>query len=332
MVALPHELSELQRHGLVGDFVGELVAKHSAALEYAIHKPSKRGDQRNHHAHIMLTTRRVKGGGFGDKTREWDNRDKSKGVTGRETVKYWRWRWEVLVNKYLESAKSSSRIDRRSYRSRGIDRLPTVHLGPVATAIVRRGGKSARCDINTRRKRHNEIVSRLRGVAAINSKLSSESKTVGDKYNCIVCVDDDRMSKWQRYRNAYLSRKYHEYSSSSGLWRFWRITPSRGAVEFTNKSAGFLDLGVSLVAKRGGNVGVLASGMVELALAKGWRKITVSGSEQFTRAVFLVMARKGLQPEFSYGKQRDLWNSLIVGSFAERLNGSSEGHKGPRLH
>ena len=40
----------------------------------AVHAPNKQGDDRNHHAHVMLTTRRVERDGLGKKVRALDDR------------------------------------------------------------------------------------------------------------------------------------------------------------------------------------------------------------------------------------------------------------------
>ncbi|HIF5740202.1 TPA: MobQ family relaxase, partial [Enterobacter kobei] len=71
-VALPDELPPSERLRLSHDFARELVARHGCAADVAIHAPSKEGDDRNHHAHILLSTRRLGLEGFGEKTRELD--------------------------------------------------------------------------------------------------------------------------------------------------------------------------------------------------------------------------------------------------------------------
>ena len=58
-IALPAELSPAERERLAHDFTRELVERHGMAADVAIHAPGKEGDNRNHHAHILLTTRRL---------------------------------------------------------------------------------------------------------------------------------------------------------------------------------------------------------------------------------------------------------------------------------
>ena len=58
-IALPAELSGLQRQQLAHELAQELVDQHGCIADVAIHEPSGDGDQRNHHAHILLSTRRL---------------------------------------------------------------------------------------------------------------------------------------------------------------------------------------------------------------------------------------------------------------------------------
>lgn len=160
-IALPSELSAVQRKHLALTFARELVDRHGFAADVAIHQPGKEGDNRNHHAHILCTTRRLTAVGFGEKTRELDDR-KSKEVDG------WRERFAAIQNAHLRSAGVSARVDHRSLVDQGIDREPTKHLGPVLTAIYRRGGRSY-----VEEARANERLA----AAAMQAGLEQEKKT-----------------------------------------------------------------------------------------------------------------------------------------------------------
>ena len=72
-IALPEELSPAERARLARDFARELVERHGCAADVCIHAPGKEGDNRNHHAHILLSTRRLGPEGFTEKTRELDD-------------------------------------------------------------------------------------------------------------------------------------------------------------------------------------------------------------------------------------------------------------------
>src|SRR5690606_11515076 len=73
-IALPHELSAEQRLELTREFAQDLADRYGAAVDFAIRQPHDASDIRNHHAHLLMTTRRVEAKGLGDKTYiEWKN-------------------------------------------------------------------------------------------------------------------------------------------------------------------------------------------------------------------------------------------------------------------
>lgn len=140
-VALPEELAPNERQKLARDFARHLVSRYGVAADVAIHAPGAGGDLRNHHAHILTTTREVTPEGFGAKTRVLDDR-KTKEI---ENV---RGAWATLTNQALERGGHLARVDHRSLEAQGSEREPTTHLGPTATAMERRGRQSERGDLN----------------------------------------------------------------------------------------------------------------------------------------------------------------------------------------
>ena len=59
VIALPDELDADQRKDLAKEFARSLVDRYDVIADLAIHEPSKGGNDKNHHAHIMLTTRKA---------------------------------------------------------------------------------------------------------------------------------------------------------------------------------------------------------------------------------------------------------------------------------
>lgn len=142
-IALPSELTEQQQKELVLSFARSLIDRYGIAADICIHAPGKDGDHRNHHAHILTTTRTFSNGTLGEKTRILD----SPKTSGKE-VEEMRRVWAELTNQALENAGYSVRIDHRSLSAQGISRTPSVHLGPIATAMERRGIQTERGDLN----------------------------------------------------------------------------------------------------------------------------------------------------------------------------------------
>ena len=74
--ALPHELSAEQRRRLVTDFIRETFARRGMVADVSIHAPHGKNDDRNHHAHCLLTMRRLDGDGFAKtKERQWNSKE-----------------------------------------------------------------------------------------------------------------------------------------------------------------------------------------------------------------------------------------------------------------
>ncbi len=149
LISLPHELSDDQRHALVRAFVRDSLVARGMIADYAIHDPDAHGDQRNHHAHILVTTRRVTPEGFGLKGREWDNPD---------AVRALRLEWCEIQNQHLRQhlGADAPQVTHHSLADQGEAREPTIHLGPSASGMERRGEASDRGDINRRVRERNQ--------------------------------------------------------------------------------------------------------------------------------------------------------------------------------
>jgi hypothetical protein len=136
-IGLPHELSAPERAAAAREFAQTIADRHQVAVDLAIHAPDRRGDQRNHHAHLLITTRRLETDKLGAKTRELDVIQ-----TAGPHVEHWRSSWADIANRALERAKIPAEIDHRSYERQGVDREPEPKQGPIATALQRRGRMS----------------------------------------------------------------------------------------------------------------------------------------------------------------------------------------------
>lgn len=104
-VALPAELTHAQRVELVRDFAQEQFVGRGMIADIALHAPGRDGDDRNHHAHILLTTREIGPEGFTTKNRDWNK---------VELLEGWREAWARDANLALERAGIEERIDHRT--------------------------------------------------------------------------------------------------------------------------------------------------------------------------------------------------------------------------
>lgn len=162
-VALPDELSHAERVELVRGFAQAQFVERGMVADVAIHAPGREGDERNHHAHILLTTREVGDDGFAAKNRDWNK---------VELLQEWRKAWSRDTNAALERCGGAERVDHRTLaaqreealelataaRDRGdegeelaqtvraveLDRPPLPQLSPGAWQMKQRGHEVGR--------------------------------------------------------------------------------------------------------------------------------------------------------------------------------------------
>jgi len=164
-VALPGELKSDERRRLACALATEIATRHKCAVDVAIHAPSRGGDTRNHHAHLLLTTRRLEASGLTEKTRELDD------LKSGEVVR-WRERWATLVNEHLAEHGHAERIDHRSLAEQGAEREPSFHKGPAVTAIERRAERSFVAE-----RTREDVTEQLRAAAELG-RLERESRVL----------------------------------------------------------------------------------------------------------------------------------------------------------
>lgn len=138
----PAELSAAGRLKTARIIAGFLVSTSAAAVDFNIHEPGKDGDERNHHCHMMFTTRRMTAKGLGEKTREWDDLK-----TGPKLSKALRKFIADTLNAELaaEGKADIARVEYRSFEARGMPQRPVQqHQGPGKTHALRKQQAQAR--------------------------------------------------------------------------------------------------------------------------------------------------------------------------------------------
>jgi hypothetical protein len=121
-VALPAELDHAQRVGLVRDFCQRQFVDRGMVADIALHAPGREGDDRNHHAHILLTTREIGSEGFTTKNRDWN---------AVEVLEGWREAWAQDANLALEQSGIEARIDHRTLEAQRIEALELSSVAEV---------------------------------------------------------------------------------------------------------------------------------------------------------------------------------------------------------
>lgn len=152
VIALPHELEDEARHFLLKNILKEAATRQGMVADYAIHAPDPDGDDRNYHAHVMLTMRRIDlndPDGFGNKARPWNTRQALadfKGHIERETNR--------MLKRYGIGEQITFVLEE--------DRESTHHLGLGATALERQGVKTEIGEQNCAIQARNDTRAALR--------------------------------------------------------------------------------------------------------------------------------------------------------------------------
>jgi hypothetical protein len=147
MLALPRELNAAERAALVRGFA-EDVTKGRAPWLAAFHDKGK--DAQNPHCHLVI------------RDRDPDTGRRVIGLSEGGSTERLRAAWEEHANRALEASGRPERVDRRSLADQGLTRPPTIHEGPKAQAMDRRGARARSKPVNARNGRGSR--SRMRQV------------------------------------------------------------------------------------------------------------------------------------------------------------------------
>lgn len=176
-IALPVELDREQQIWLVREYVKNNFVSVGMCADFAIHDKQ----DGNPHAHIMLTMRpleqsgewgakskkeyildkdgqrvKLKSGAFKSRkidTVDWNNREKAE---------VWRQAWADIANRYLAEQNLPERIDHRSFKRQGIDKIPTVHMGVAAAQMEHRGIVTDQGERNKEIREQNRLLLEMR--------------------------------------------------------------------------------------------------------------------------------------------------------------------------
>ena len=177
-IALPVELSREEQTRLVREYCSSQFVSKGMCADFNIHDTGNG----NPHAHILLTMRPLdeKGTWAAKSKKEYvldENGERVKLPSGRyktrkvdlmdwnrqENADLWRKAWADLANDYLERSGSAERIDHRSHAERGIEELPTVHMGVAASQMEKKGIATDKGEINRMILKTNRLMREIRG-------------------------------------------------------------------------------------------------------------------------------------------------------------------------
>lgn len=144
----------------------------------------------NPHVHVMLTMRPINENGewgakakkeyildkSGKKIKLKSGQYKSKKIettewNTKEFLQSYREDWAKKINDKLKELGIEERVDHRSYKEQGIEKIPSIHEGATARKIETRGKVSDRIEINRQIKAINE---KINGYDSDIQKLKNE--------------------------------------------------------------------------------------------------------------------------------------------------------------
>ena len=233
-VALPHELSAEERLQATREMAQELADRYGAAVDFAIHAPHEASDVRNHHAHILMTTRQVTESELGDKTYlERENKwllAHDLPTTDMQ-LRDLRQSWEHVANEHLARAGLDIRIDHRSHLERGLEIAPTEHMGVHATQMERRGLDVSRARLDEEAAQRNAELIREKPEQVLT--LITGEKSVFDRRDVARAlhryINDDAQEFQSAFAKVMASPALVELQAE-------RADPATGEIELARYS------------------------------------------------------------------------------------------------
>ena len=203
-IALPHELSPEGRLKAARAFAQDLANRYGAAVDFAIHSPGEHGDIRNHHAHVLMTTRQVGRTGLREKTylEHKNARLLAHGMATTDIqLRDIRQAWEGIANRQLQREGLDIRIDHRSHIERGLELSPTEHMGVHASQMRQQGMAVERGRLDDEAARQNAALIRQKPEQVLT--LISHEKSVFDRHDIAKTLHRYINDDAQMFRNAF---------------------------------------------------------------------------------------------------------------------------------
>ena len=331
ILALPHELMRDAHQRIIERFSKTLVDQYEVAIDVCVHAPGRGGDNRNLHAHLLMTTRPMDATGELGKQKtylEWsDAKLRKNGLpTGRQQIDAIRGKWSSIVNSELEAAGLDERISHLSLKAQGItDKIPEIHVGPLNTQLARMGytEQASRWQLNQEIKAQNNVISihiaritRMQNqpqtIEKSDAKASQKLAYGGGLAASQEAADE---AYQQSKKQLETQQKQVQEQQESEHWKPAQIDPAKGAVinMFQGDTQGvyrwtkgknegaeaFRDTGKAIHSQTTNSWAIAAE--LELAQEKvrrgEWKEIRAFGSDEYRRAAWIQAQSMGIQVE-----------------------------------
>jgi len=154
-IAFPSELNQEQRLAMLEELCTSIVDRHQVAVDACIHSPhtGSGSDERNYHAHILMSTRKLTPEGFTEKTRELDQKHSGE-------IEHWREHFADICNMHLhmagytESTTAATKTRRMAWKrpctkDRKSPNYAEKGLRPKSAAAMMKSNREIRLSCNT---------------------------------------------------------------------------------------------------------------------------------------------------------------------------------------
>ena len=248
VITLPIELSLEDNIALIKEYCRKEFLEKGMIVDLCVHDPAPLGH--NPHAHILLTMRPIDEQGHwmpkarkeyildenGERIRTTKGNWKTRKVRttdwdDRGNAEMWRHDWEVIQNRYLEMANRPERVSMKSYERQGIEQIPTVHMGPAAAAMERKGIQTDVGNLNRDIKETNRLMAAIkRAITGLLSWFAEVKQAIAEiemqpKEVYLVDLliqkfDERKLDRFLHWDNRYGVRK----ADQKDFQRFITIT------------------------------------------------------------------------------------------------------------
>ena len=111
------------------------------------------------------------------------------------------------MNAALTRKGSTERVDHRSFKARGIERLPTVHVGKKGTAARGRAGLNAR--LRAKNAQVLALEEQMRKLRRMKARLAARAESTPDPQHAVPVVEDraSDLSPWRRAKEKLPSSR-----------------------------------------------------------------------------------------------------------------------------
>jgi hypothetical protein len=223
-LSLPVELTREQNISFLRRYVQEQFVDKGMCADVCVHD----SNDRNPHAHILLTMRPInEDGSWGTKQKKdyildedgnkiYDPKKRQYQCRSIPTTDWndhnnaeeWRVAWADVVNTELARYGFAETIDNRSFARQGKEELPTVHLGVAVMQMERRGIRTERGDINRQVEEYNkklrQINARIRKAEDwLDSNRGRVPTELRDTLQAIL--DDNNGTRWDKIFHLQLA-------------------------------------------------------------------------------------------------------------------------------